>query len=76
MKFYIRHEDVKMPENGVAYFGPFHESELYVRLNDAYADALAECGNVDVVRLSKWKSRKLFINSREFWLEQVRDIHD
>jgi hypothetical protein len=71
MKFYIEHEDIQTPANGIAYFGPFEESELTERLNDAYADLLAGSGDVDAVELTDAQAAAVYINPREYWMEQL-----
>lgn len=70
-KFYIEHEDVQIPSNGIAYFGPFASDEMTERLNDAYADILAGGGNVEEVYLDDGKASKIYINPREYWMEQL-----
>lgn len=74
MTWYILHEDLQTPTNGVAYFGPFDESELTTRLNDAYANLLAGCGNLDEVELTDAEAAAIYINPRDYWMEQVRSV--
>jgi len=74
-KFYIEHEDIQTPSNGIAYFGPFNEAELTERCNDPYADLLADCGNVDSVELTDEEAAAIYINPRAYWMEQLRLIY-
>lgn len=75
-QFYIYHEDLQNPENGVAYFGPFPEEELEERLHDAYADLLAGVGNLDGEILEDREAEKMYINPPEFWYEQLKEIEN
>lgn len=75
-RHYIRHEDVQTPENGIALFGPFEEDEVQDRLCDAYADLLAGCGNVDGVQLTDKAAARLYINPREYWMQQLHETED
>lgn len=70
-KWYIKHTDVRVPENGTAYFGPFNPVEIEARVNDALADMFADSGNVEVVHLPFWKRWRKFINPREFWFQEL-----
>lgn len=73
-KWYILHEDIQTPENGIAYFGPFRGWEMTKRLNDAYADLLAGCGNLDGVTLPRAYVKTYYINSRKYWMTQLKDL--
>lgn len=75
-RHYIEHEDIQTPANGIAYFGPFEESELTERLNDAYADLLAGGGNVDAVDMTDAEAAAIYINPREYWMEQLAQIEE
>jgi hypothetical protein len=70
VRWYIRHEDLQTPENGVAYFGPFSEQEIGERINGPLADMFADSGDVDSVQLIDSEARLLNVNSREWWMEQ------
>lgn len=70
-KFYIWHEDVQTPSNGEAFFGPFTEDEIDERINDAYANLLAGVGNIEVYVMSDEEVAEYYINSREYWMEQL-----
>lgn len=76
-KWYIKHTDVRVPENGTAYFGPFNSVEIEARLNDAQADAFADSGNVEAVKLPFWRRWRMYINPREWWFQQLieRESH-
>lgn len=74
MAFYIRHEDTQTPENGVAYFGPFAEDEMTERLNDAYGDLLAGCGDLDEEILTDEEAAGIYINPRQYWMDQLADV--
>lgn len=69
--FYIWHQDLQTSENGEAYFGPFSEAEIGDRVNDAYADLLAGVGNIDAVLLTRRFARKIYINPRQYWMDQL-----
>lgn len=73
MSFYIRHEDLQTPENGVAFFGPFKGYEMTERLNDAFADILAQSGNVDEVELSESESWQC-TNDRVYWFDRLTEV--
>lgn len=71
---YLLHEDLQTPENGFAYFGPFSDDEIDERANDAYAELLAGVGNLDDVDLTDKEAAKIYINPREFWMEQLSQL--
>lgn len=73
-KYYILHEDVKNPENGFAFFGPFDKSEIEDRINDAYADLIIQCGDVDVVKMTSTQAARYYINPREFWMKELGEL--
>jgi hypothetical protein len=75
-KLYIIHEDLETPSNGIGIFGPFGESEIVERMNDAYADGLASFGSVDVIKLTDLRARRMYINSREYWMEQLAKLEE
>lgn len=73
-RWYILHEDLQTPENGTAIFGPFWGWEISKRLNDAYADGLASSGWVEALALSRRFSKTVHINSRKYWMKQLKEI--
>lgn len=71
-RHYILHTgDRHNPEDQGALFGPFNEAELEERLNDVYADALAQIADIDAEELTDEEADEFYINSREFWMRQV-----
>lgn len=72
-RWYIIHEDVQTPENGIAYFGPFRGWEMNKRINDAYADLLAQSGNLETVGLSRKDRKSSYINPRKYWMDQEKN---
>lgn len=75
MKHYIREKNTKLDE--LAYYGPFEEFEIEERLNDAFADYMAEGGaNIDGVLLSFSEACNMYINPREFWMSQLATLTD
>ncbi|MDB5716120.1 MAG: hypothetical protein JWO15_3517 [Sphingomonadales bacterium] len=73
MQHYIREQNSDLGE--LAYHGPFEESEMQERLNDAYADLLASgLANLDDVLLSEAEAVRMYINPREFWMTQLADL--
>jgi hypothetical protein len=76
LRWYIWHEDKKVPENGVAIFGPFEYKELATVMNDAFADALAECGDLEEFQMTDEEAAKFYINTRAYWLKQAADLTD
>lgn len=83
-RWYIVHTEVEQTVDNIKYlgepawFGPFKKRELNDRLNDSYADLLAyNCDELEAVKLSWFQARGLeYIASREYWLEQARDLQD
>lgn len=73
-KWYIIHEDIQTPSNGVAIFGPFRGFEMSKRLNDAYADLLAGSGNVDGIALTRSYVKTIYVNPRKHWMQQLKEI--
>lgn len=73
-KWYIRHEDIKHPSNGVAFFGPFEESELTERLNDRYADLMADGSELDAFWLTDEEVKDMYINTRDYWMTQLAEL--
>ncbi len=69
-KHYILEEEILTDAS--SYYGPFDESELTERLNDAYADLLTGAkSNIDAVELTDEEAAKIYINPREFWMSQL-----
>lgn len=69
-QFYIQEENTR--RNELAFYGPFKESEVVERLNDAFADFMAEGGaNIDAIVMSDEEASAYYINPREFWMEQL-----
>jgi len=68
--FYIRftHEN---PDMGVAYYGPFPQSQMNHRLNDAAAVEMEEWGTVDAVPIEEVDPNTTFINSPEAWIAEA-----
>ena len=73
-RYYIRHEDIKHPDNGIAYFGPFLKRELTERLNDRYANLLADGSDLDEAYLSDEEARAIYINPKSYWMEQLHRL--
>ena len=77
MAYYIFHEDIQTPENGIAYFGPFGDDEIFERVNDGVADTFAGSGNVDVIELDDAQAAAIgYINPRSFWMAQLAALDD
>ena len=72
-KWYIVHEDVQTPENGMAIFGPFRGWEISARLSDAYADLLAACGPLEGMAYSRKYIKTVYVNPRKFWMTQLKE---
>ena len=75
-QWYIYHVDFATSEPTEGYFGPFEEGELTERLNDAYADLLAACGSLEEIELSDAEADKIYINPKEYWMNQVSAIEE
>lgn len=71
---YIMHRDEQEPSNGIAYFGPFAPEEIGARLNDAYADMLAQSGPVYEVELSNRNASRIYINPASYWKQQLSEL--
>lgn len=72
-QLYILEENPKLNEK--AFYGPFSEEEIGERLNDAFADLMASgLANLDAVSLTDEEVAKLYINPREFWMEQLATL--
>lgn len=70
---YIQEEDTELDE--VAYYGPFEDTEIEERLNDAFADYMAEgLANINAVELTDAEAADIYINPREFWMTQLADL--
>jgi hypothetical protein len=74
--WYIWHRDTQNFENGEAYFGPFSADEIDERVNDAYADLLAGCGEVDALVLTDKQADAMYVNPREYWMTQLAKIEE
>lgn len=73
MGFYIREEDTKTRE--IAYYGPFEESEIHERLNDAFADLMASgLANLNSFEMTDKEAECHYINPRAFWMEQLASL--
>lgn len=75
MAWYLEHEDLETPENGLAIFGPFSESELEKVENDAYAEYLSSFGELCVVWIGKIRAGQVYTNTKKYWIKQLRH-HD
>jgi hypothetical protein len=76
-KFYIKHTDTKVLENGTVHFGPFSSNvDGLTCINDAYADALAACGEVEAMFMTDEQASKFYINSREYWMDALKELTD
>lgn len=74
---YIFHTgDRDNPEDKGAYFGPFPEEEITERINDAYADCLAQIADIMAVTLTDEIADEFYINPPEFWYEQLKEIEN
>lgn len=71
MLLYIRAKGILEDEGQLSYYGPFDESEIEERLNDAYADLLVAFNEIDAVLLSLAETAHMYINPREFWMTQL-----
>lgn len=72
-QLYILEENSKLNEK--ALYGPFSEEEIEERLNDAFADLMASgLANIDAVSLTDEEVATLYINPREFWMEQLATL--
>jgi hypothetical protein len=73
MTWYICETNEHLGE--VAYYGPFQEHELTERLNDSFADFMAEGGaDLEPAELSVEEAQAIFINPRDFWMSQTRTL--
>ena len=72
-KWYIVHEDIQTPENGMAIFGPFRGWEIDKRLNDEYADLLAACGPLEGMAYPRSYIKTVYVNSRKYWMTQLKE---
>ncbi len=73
MALYIYEQNSKLNEE--AYYGPFSEEEIEQRLNDRFADLMASgLANLDAVEMTDEEAAKFYINSREFWMNQLADL--
>lgn len=80
MKHYIRER--KLDWSGsepivleLAYYGPFEASEIQERVNDTFADFMAEDGKeIEGVLLSLAETSAMYINPREFWMSQLSTL--
>lgn len=76
-RYYIWNEDVRVPANGEAYFGPFGSKEIQDRVNDWVADMLADSGNLEVLRLTKSQVKKIgFVNPRAWWMRELANMEN
>jgi len=73
-RVFIIHEDVRHPHNGTAIFGPFFKFEIDKRLNDYYGDLLAYDGNIEPLDLTRKQAKNIYINSRRYWMKQLKEI--
>lgn len=72
-RLYIQEENSKL--NELALYGPFEESEIEERLNDRFADLMAEgLANIDAVTLTDEEAATVYINPREFWMERLAEF--
>lgn len=75
MAHYIREDNEHLNES--AYYGPFDESELDDRLNDSFADFMAEGGaEISSFEMSDEEAAKYYVNPREFWMSQIAALED
>lgn len=76
-RWYILHTEANVIWSNDNYFGPFRKRELELRLTDEYAELLRYGGDlVGPVKLSWLEARELFIQSRDWWLEQEDALSD
>lgn len=72
-RLYIQEDNQKLGEE--ALYGPFDESEIQERLNDAFADLMASgLANINAVSLTDEEAATRYINPREFWIEQLATL--
>lgn len=73
------YENKKFVTKEHALYGPFEESELAERLNDRFADLMADDGaNIEAVEMSDSYTRRKnwYINPREFWMDRLAELKD
>ena len=74
-RYYIRHEDVTT-KDCILYFGPFPFHKIQHRLNDAFADWLAEDGPVICVPMTDREANEIYVNPPEYWMKQLKKHED
>jgi len=69
-EYYLEHSNA-VKTDGIILYGPFPGSEIDDRYEDDYADILADCGDLKVVRLTEQEANNYQRHSREYWIGQL-----
>lgn len=73
-RWYIREYDI---ERKYAFYGPFKRREIDERLQDVYAELLANTlSEVDAVKLSRKEAKQIYINPRAVWMLQLAVLEE
>ena len=74
-QYYIKHVN-DVPFNGDHVYGPFLGREIDDRFEDDYAEILADCGDISIVRLTSDEVKQYQSHTREYWMAQLSLVQE